>query len=98
MPSDDRPEPGLTVELVVTVNGVPAPPVLVVGKKSNLIVPFWGIAPPPVEPNESAVVFAIAIPVSNGGNVSAYGINSVVLVGMIFTRVTGPMSASVKHG
>lgn len=88
----------MTVELVVNANGVPAPPVLVVGKKLNVIVPVVAIAPPPLAPNGSAVVFAIAIPVSNGGNVSAYGINIVVLTGKMLTTVTGPTSASVKHG
>ena len=90
--------PGLTVELVVNENGVPAPPVLVVGKKSNLIVPEVGVALPPVIANGSAVVFATARPVSNGGDVIAYGINIVVLVGRTLAIVTGPTSASVKHG
>src|SRR2546425_12912146 len=90
--------PGLTVELVVNENGVPAPPVLVVGKKSNLIVPEVGVALPPVIANGSAVVFATARPVSNGGDVIAYGINIVMLVGRMLAIVTGPTSGSVKHG
>jgi len=98
VPSDDKPTPGLIVELVVSENGVPAPPVLVVGKKSSLTVPEVAIAPPPVDPNGSAVVFASARPVSNGANVIAYGINSVVCVGKMLTTVIGPTSASVKHG
>jgi len=98
VPSDDKPIPGLTVELVVSENGVPAPPVAVVGKKSSLMVPEVAIAPPPVDPNGSAVVFAIARPVSNGANVIAYGINIVVCVGKMLTTVIGPTSVSVKHG
>jgi len=98
VPSDDKPIPGLTVELVVNVNGVPAPPVAVVGKKSSLRVPACAFAPPPVDPNGSAVVFATARPVSYGGNVIAYGINMVVCVGRMLTTVTGPTSVSVKHG
>jgi len=98
VPSDDNPTPGLTVELVVKENGVPAPPVLVVGKKSTLIVPAVGIAEPPLEANGSAVVFATARPVSNGANAIAYGINNVVLTGRTFATVTGPTSVSVKHG
>jgi len=70
----------------------------VVGKKFRFTVPEIGKAPPPVVPNGSAVVFAIAIPVSYGGNVRAYGINNVVCVGRMLTTVTGPTSASVKHG
>jgi len=72
--------------------------VLVVGKKFADMVPAPAIAPPPVAPNGSAVVFAIAIPVSYGANVSAYGINNVVCVGKMLITVTGPTSASVKHG
>jgi hypothetical protein len=85
----------LTVELVVKENGVPAPPVLVVGKKFSVSVPAVGTAPPPVVLNGSAVVLAMAIPVSYGGNVRAYGINIVVCVGRMLTTVTGPTSASV---
>jgi len=86
------------VELVVNENGVPAPPVLVVGKKFIAIVPAPGVAPPPDEPNGSAVVFAMAIPVSYGGKVMAYGINNVDCVGKMLTIVTGLTSGSVKHG
>src|SRR2546426_8793433 len=81
VPSDDRPAPGLTVALVVSENVVPAPPVLAVGKKFNVTEPEAAVAPPPEEPNGSAVVFATASPVSNGGSTAAYGISRVVLAG-----------------
>jgi len=85
------------VELVVNVNGAPAP-VAEVGKKFNTVVPLAGVAPPEPAPNGSAVVFAIARPVSNGGNVSAYGMSSVVFAGTMLTTVTGPTSTSVNVG
>lgn len=97
MPSDDSPVPGLTVELVVSENEVPAP-VAVVGKKLSTRVPLAGVAPPAPVPNGSAVVLATARPVSNGGNTSAYGISMVVLAGTILTTVSGPTSISVNVG
>lgn len=63
-----------------------------------VIVPPPAVAPPPVDPNGSAVVFAMAIPVSYGLATIAYGINNVVCVGKMLTTVTGPTSVSVKHG
>jgi len=71
VPSDDRPAPGLLVALVVKENVVPGPPAATVGKKFRVTVPAAGVAPPPVEPNGSAVVLAIARPVSNGGSTAA---------------------------
>lgn len=56
------------------------------------------MAPPAPVPNGSAVVLASARPVSYGGNVIAYGINSVVLAGTMLTIVTGPTSRSVNVG
>jgi hypothetical protein len=97
VPSDDRPVPGLTVELVVNENDVPAP-VAVVGKKFNTKVPLAGVAPPAPAPNGSAVVLATARPVSNGGNTNAYGISIVVLAGTMLTTVSGPTSKSVNVG
>src|SRR6516225_335710 len=85
----------LLVALVWTLKGVPAP-VAVLGKKSNLSVPFVGMAPP--VGNASRVVFAISIPVSIAPATSAYGINIVVLEGTILTTVTGAVSVSVNLG
>lgn len=97
VPSDDNPAPGRTVELVVTENDVPAP-VAVVGKKFKVTVPLAGVEPPPPTPNGSAVVLAIAKPVSNGGRNNAYGMSNVVFAGTMLTTVTGPTSRSVNVG
>src|SRR5439155_19090821 len=79
VPSEDNPTPGFTVELVVNVNGVPAPPVAVVGKNLKVMVPLEGVAPPLPAPNGSAVVFAIVIPVSNTPITTVFGMRNVVL-------------------
>src|ERR1051326_5480372 len=98
VPSEDIPE-NVAVLLVVSENGVPAPvPVELFGKKLNWIVPAFGDAPPPPDPNGSAVVFAMAIPVSYGGATSANGISIVVLAGTMFTTVNGPTSTSLNVG
>src|SRR5438067_1883730 len=98
VPSDDMPG-NVAVLLVVNENGVPAPvPVALFGKKLNVIVPDLGVEPPPPVVNGSAVVLAIATPVSYGAATSANGINRVVLAGTIFTIVIGPTSASLYCG
>lgn len=89
----------VAVLLVVNENGVPAPvPVELFGKKLNTIVPAFGVAPPPPGVNGSAVVFAIDIPVSNGGTTSASVTSMVVLAGTMFTTVNGPTSVSLNCG
>lgn len=98
VPSDDMPG-NVAVLLVVNENGVPAPvPVALFGKKLKTMFPAFGVAPPAPDPNGSAVVFAIAIPVSYGGATSANGINKVVLAGTILTIVSGPISVSLNVG
>ena len=101
VPSDDKPDPGLTVELVVNENGGRAPPLAagLRGKKSSLTVPDPMEAPPAeAPPNGSAVVFAIEMPVLYVPSETAYGINKVVAAGTTLTIVTGPTSACVNTG
>lgn len=83
---------------MVNENGVPAPPVAVVGKKLKVMVPLEGVAPPLPLPNGSAVVFAIARPVSNPPITTAYGMSNVVLAGTMLITVIGPASTSVNVG
>jgi len=98
VPSDDNPVK-VAVLLVVNENGAPAPlPVALFGKKLNTIVPPFGVAPPPPSVNGSAVVLAMAIPVSNAPPTNANGIKRVVLAGTMLTMVTGPTSASLNCG
>src|SRR5262249_33161822 len=73
-------------------------PVELFGKKLNTSVPAFGVAPPPPDVNGSAVVFAIAIPVSYGDDTSANGISMVVLAGTMLTTVNRPTSTSLNCG
>ena len=92
VPSVARPVPGRTVALVVRVETVPAP-VVVRGKSVTTKFPAAGLNPPPALPNGSAVVLAMAIPVSKGPVLLAYGRSIVVFADTILTTVSGPMSA-----
>jgi hypothetical protein len=88
-PLASSPIPGLAEALVVRVNDVPAP-VAVRGKKYSISVPDVAVAPPPAEPNGSAVVLARAIPVSKAPSLTANGTSNVVVAGDIEMIVAGP--------
>lgn len=97
VPSEDRPMPGLTVLLVVSVNAVPAPDAAR-GKKLSLIEPACAVAPPVAAPNGSAVVLANDTPVSNAPSRTANGTSRVVLAGEIVAITAGPTCWSENRG